>query len=328
MDSPIEAPPPRWFFGDTHQRSLAWRYWVWETLNGLGHVAIHHTVRKLPIDTVSAIGEFAGRRISRHVMPDADRQAQENWARLRPDDAGRAASVAEYAFAQTGRLHWEFPLLERIRRDGRIAIHGGENVAAAHATGRPVLVTGFHLSNWEMIGPGLVTMGFPVTAIYQQPPNRFDHRLVVEARNEWGCILLPPGPSGARPAYRTLMEKERLLLIYIDECIDGYVYAPFFGRPLKLEGNITRAARLAAMTDAIVIPAYVTRDDGAHFHATYMPPVEMARSADRDADLAVNVARINDTIEPVIRAHLEQWFWLFDLRLEGSGRAAIGSPAG
>lgn len=312
MDRPIDAPPLRWLLGNREQRSLARRYWVWETLQGFGHLALHYSTRALPIDTCSALGEWVGRKLSRAAMPEADRRAHENWARLRPTEADRAEAITDYAFGQTGRLHWEFAILDQLIENKRITVEGNEHLVAAQAAGRPVLIAGLHLSNWEVIGPALAQSGHKVTAIYQQPPNRFDHHIVVTSRQRWGCELVPPNAAGARPAYRTLTDRKRVLVIYVDECIDEYVYAPFFGRPLRLDGNMTRAARLAAMADAVLIPCYVLRREGAYFHTVFMPPIDLVRSADREADLAENVARINATVEPVIRKHLDQWFWLFD----------------
>jgi KDO2-lipid IV(A) lauroyltransferase len=316
MLRPLDAPPLRAFWGGAKERGLARRYWIDETVHGVGRLALHHGMRALPMDAASAVGDFVGRRLARPAMPEEARRARDNWRRLRPQDADRAEAAAAFAFGQTGRVHWEFAALDRLQRRNRIRIDGGEHIATARAAGRPVLVIGLHLSNWEVIGPALTQLGHPVTAIYQPPPNRFDHRVVVAARRRWGCELLPPNASGARAAYRTLLERQRVLVIYVDECIDEHVYAPFFGRPLKPEGNIARAARLAAMTGAVLIPCYVLRDGGADFQVTFLPPLDLAHDGKRDP--AADVARINDVIEPVVRRHLDQWFWLFDLRLDGA----------
>ncbi len=315
MDRPIDAPPLNWFFGDDKQRALAKRYWVSETATGLGHLAIYNLMRMLPIDFVSNLGEKAG-HLARASFPASDRRVQENWARLRPEEAERAEAVTEYAFGQTGRVHWEFATLSRLTRQRRIDIVGGEHMAAANASGRPVIVAGLHLANWEVGVPMNAQAGRQTTIIHQPPPNRFDHRIAVRVRRSIGAELLSPGPAGARQALRVLHERKRVLAILIDECIDGLVYAPFFGRPPRFDGNIARAARLAVMADAVLIPAYAVRTGGLHFRAHYLPPVDLVRVGKSDAALKENVLRLNAIIEPVVRAHLEQWFWLFDLRLK------------
>jgi lauroyl/myristoyl acyltransferase len=46
------------------------------------------------------------------------------------------------------------------------------------------------------------------------------------------------------------------------------------------------------------------------------PPIKTIRTDDRDADLAANVAAIDRTIEPIIKAHLDQWFYALDFEFD------------
>ena len=50
----------------------------------------------------------------------------------------------------------EFSVLDRLWREGRIAVEGGEHLLAARAAGKPVIVMGLHVNNWEVIGPALM----------------------------------------------------------------------------------------------------------------------------------------------------------------------------
>ncbi len=75
-------------------------------------------------------------------------------------------------------------------------------------------------------------------------------------------------------------------------------------------------ARLAAQTGAEIIPAYCVRlDDSAHFRVHFLPPVQLAREG-APGELMNNVAAINAIIEPIIRAHLDQWFYALDFEFE------------
>jgi len=328
MANPIDAPPLRWFLNGASRRRVAWQYWGRDVFWGLLYTLVHQALRLTSIDRCSAIGDVLGGLARRHVGFEIgelrryrghEAQARKNWARLRPrDNAPNAVEAAmDAAFRNTTRSQCEFAVLERLWPEGRIAVAGAEHVAAARAAKRPTLIAGLHLGNWETIAPALIGLGHSVTAIYQQPPNRFDHRMVVAARRRYGVTLLPPGRSGARMAYRALAQAQDVLLLYIDEFVNDHVYAPLFGRPIEPAGNIANAARLAAMTDAVVVPAYCIRLKGAHFRVTFMPPVELERSGDRGRGMAENIARLNAAIEPVVLAHLEQWLWLFDLRIDG-----------
>ena len=69
------------------------------------------------------------------------------------------------------------------------------------------------------------------------------------------------------------------------------------------------------MSDAVVMPGLCPASGGRkRFKMTYLPPVEFIKTGDAEADLAANVARLDALIEPIVRAHLEQWYMLFDFR--------------
>ena len=72
--------------------------------------------------------------------------------------------------------------------------------------------------------------------------------------------------------------------------------------------------RLAAMTGAVVIPVYGERlGDAARFKTWFLPEVEMMGTGDTAADFRANLARLNGVVEPIVRAHLDQWFYVLEL---------------
>lgn len=99
----------------------------------------------------------------------------------------------------------------------------------------------------------------------------------------------------------------------MDELIRGRVQAPAFGRPLRDEGNIAYVARLAALTGAYVMPVHSRRlGERAHFELVFLPEIPIPQ----DADVMDNIAAINAVIEPVVAAHLDQWFYALDFRFD------------
>ena len=89
-----------------------------------------------------------------------------------------------------------------------------------------------------------------------------------------------------------------------------------FWRALGLDSNICYAARLAAMTDAALVPAYCMRvNDSAWFKVEFLQPVSLVSTGDRKADLFENVRRLDAVITPIVRAHPDQWYFALDLEL-------------
>jgi KDO2-lipid IV(A) lauroyltransferase len=211
----------------------------------------------------------------------------------------------------------EFSVLHRLWDAGRITVEGVEHLDNARSAKKPILVACLHLGNWEVIPLTGIALGHCGSGIYMPPQNRFDRKIAVRAMQRYGAVLFTPGPGAMRAAIKALTERAGPFVIFIDEYVRGHVFAPAFGRPLKPEGNIAYVARLARMTGAEIIPAYSERlNDSAYFKVTFLPPVNIARGSNRDADLMENVVRINSVIEPIVMANLDQWYYLLDINLD------------
>jgi len=297
-------------------------YWVRDPALGLLNNTIHHALRLVSIDACSGFGAFIS-PFSAKRYPESDARARRNWRRLRPEAAEPASEDAAMhrLWRSVSRTMCEFSVLHRLWDAGRIAVDGVEQLEAVRDAGKPMIIAALHLGNWETIPATGIALGYPGSGFYWPLENRFDTRIAVKARERYGAVLFPASPQAIRPAMRAavaaLTENRGPFVIFIDECIDDHVFAPAFGRPLKAEGNIANVAWLAWTTGAEVLPTYCVRlGDSAQFKITILPPVALARGGDRRADLMANIARINQVIEPVIRAHLDQWYYTLDLELD------------
>jgi lauroyl/myristoyl acyltransferase len=304
-------------------RLRAWRrYWIRDPLLGGLNLALHYGCRVLPTEWCSAIGGKLGILNGRYRYHTVRGRAERLYLGLAGEGAspGEAEQAVMRAFDNAGRSMLEFSALDRLWDEGRIEVAGREHLLSARAAGRPVIVMGLHLGNWETIGPTIVELGFRgAKGFYQPPRSRFDHRIAVTARERYGAIMLPNGVTGARGAHRHLVEERGVFLIYADEERNGRVSAPLFGRPLPRFANILNIIRLAWASGAAVIPAYAERLPGARFRVTYLPPVELAPDGANGPDitaaaLSENVERIDRLITPIVRAHLDQWYMLLEER--------------
>lgn len=321
------APPPYWLLLDAERRARAWRYWGVDTAVGLYNSALHYLMRALPIDACSDLGAFLA-FYSPFVYRASDTRARKAWARLRPADSDPAAvdAAMRRLWRCVGRTMAEFSVLHRLWRAGRIAVTGIEHLEAARAAGRPLLVAALHLGNWETVLVAGINRGFRGSGIYLPLENRFDLRLARAARDRYRGGQVAAGPGALRAALRLLRTGREPFVIFVDELARGRVQAPAFGRRLRRDSNIAYAARLAAMTDAALIPAYCVRlGEAARFEIRILPPVAMIAAGDRETALAANLERINAVIEPVVRAHLDQWYFLLDLEFEDESRPSLSA---
>jgi KDO2-lipid IV(A) lauroyltransferase len=184
---------------------------------------------------------------------------------------------------------------------------------AARAAGRPVVLAGLHLANWETLGATVAALGYPIASTYEPPENRFDHRIANRVRARYGMRMIFPDRAGGREAYRAIVRDREIFIFYVDEIFRGRVSAPEFGRGAKVTGNIGNAVRLARLTDADIIVAYCTRrGDQPRFTVTFTPPLKQVRTADEQVDLAANVAALDRAIAPIVKEHLDQWYYGLD----------------
>ena len=115
-----------------------------------------------------------------------------------------------------------------------------------------------------------------------------------------------PGAGGAKKLIEALSRGEHLGML-VDQKLNEGIAVPFFGRDAMTAPAL---AQLALRFGCPVVPARVERLDGAHFRLTVYPPLTLATSGDRQADIAAAMGQINALIEEWIRARPEQWLWL------------------
>lgn len=313
-----EAPPWRWLIGNAQQRRSAFTYWIRDTVVGLMELALYRLFRACPIDLCSWFGG-AIVHVTRLKYRESEQRARKAWIALRPQEADQASvdKAIDRLWNCVSRTMAEFAVIDRFWAKGRITVEGHEHLARARAERRPILIAGLHLGNWEVVVAAGYAYGYVGSSIYVPPENRFEHRIAVEVRARFGAKSIAPGPSSGRDVLRALQDWGGPFVIFVDEFARDRVQAPAFGRPLRADNNIGYIVRIAAMCDAVVIPTYCVRvGKGARFKVTALPPLDMVRSGDRKADIIENIARLDAIIDPIIRAHLDQWYCVLDFDFE------------
>ncbi|AYD00468.1 lipid A biosynthesis lauroyl acyltransferase [Neorhizobium sp. NCHU2750] len=290
------------------------QYWLRDMASDAGQMLLFGLFHLLPAKAVSDIGAFLGRHLIPRAHKGALKRARASLVALRPDadDATIDRWLVEYMESQ-GRQQAEYSVVQRLaRRHGAIR-HVGTGDILARSAGRPVIFVGIHTSNWEIMDQCLVDLGLDVTLNYDPPGSRSHHFIVRHIRRRGGLKLFSPGRAAVRPALR-LLEQNGNVLIFCDEAFEGRMRAPFLGKPPHLKGNYALVARLARKTGALIWPVYMIRERGTQFTLNALEPFVLDGEADSEAQLLADVTRINAVVEPVIKAHPAQWYFL-DSRL-------------
>jgi Kdo2-lipid IVA lauroyltransferase/acyltransferase len=292
------------------------RNWITDPLDGIWKTALHHSMRVLPIPVCSSLGAWLGRLLGPTVHRSADERARRNYLHLRPDTSPeQLARIMRQMWSNVGRSMAELSVIERLWKSGRIEVTGSEHVRGPQLAGRPVVVACLHLANWELTGIGLVNIGYEGCSVFQPYGRRADVRLAAAARRRLTTRnpVYPPGVASARAIYRTLVRDRLGVHLHIDEPFKGRIETPSFGRARPVRGNIANAVRLALAADAVLVPAYAERlGDRARFRLIYEPAFPLQRSGNRDADIRVNVERLDAHVSHIVGPRLAQWLMLHE----------------
>jgi KDO2-lipid IV(A) lauroyltransferase len=297
-----------------------WHHFTKVVIPGNLLVLSHHALGMLPIDWASALGAFLGRRFAAQNAV-RDGRVRHNLAVLRPDisDAAELEATVRDFWSNAGRSMAEFAVLRRLWRSDRTSVVGIEHLENARAGGRPRICLFLHLGNWELVGPKLLSLGETSSQIVQPLANPYRNRIAESIRAVFEGQLIRPGPNAGHQMMRALKEHGALSLA-ADEYIAGELLAPSFGGPLRLDGNLGRAVRLAKLTNALICPFYCRRLEGATFALHCLPPVELDFTLRGDDYLRTAVKTLDAIITQTIVANLDQWLMLDNFKVPDEAR--------
>jgi Kdo2-lipid IVA lauroyltransferase/acyltransferase len=269
--------------------------------------AFFAAMRVLPLDLASACGGVLGRRIGPWLK--VSRRARDNLAAALPEltTAQRQAALRGM-WDNLGRVAAEYPHLRNIRvfdPGGQVETRGLDHLEAAVAAGRPAIIFGGHLGNWEIAALAAGQYGIDVAQVYRAANNALVDHMVAGFRGT-GSEFIPKGAVASRLALAALRRGAHLTLL-VDQKLNDGIPVPFFGRPAMTPPAL---ALLALHFDCTVLPARVERLRGARFRLTIEPPLSLPRSGNRAADVAALMTAVNATLEGWIRERPEQWFWV------------------
>lgn len=284
-----------------------------EALIGLSNRTLRPLARAVGVDIASAVGARTGVLVAILVrgfpFHRADARARATWRRLRPDQADSAQTAAAMTrmWRGMGRTLTEYFLIDRLF--DRVEVDGEAHLAAARATGAPVLVAPLHTANWELLMAMLPRLGLKAAGPHQPPRSAQDYALISKARAAAKTLTFPAWPSGLDMLQAQLVTGDRAAWFFVDDLLRGRVNAPRLGRTGRLAGNLRIAARLGVTTGAAIVPAYMLRTAGAHFRLTFLAPFQMTAIETRGATFEADLERLNAIYDGLVVDHFDQWFW-------------------
>lgn len=298
------------FLSGGMERKRFLRYWIHDTIWDALHLLGHFSIKLLPMDVASALGARLGRFAIPRFHKVAVIRARDTIRQLRPDlSEAEQKTLLEENQRYQGRILTEFSVVNRIANDPDRIRHHGLDIIDRSVRSGPTIIVGLHLGNWE-IGPIILQqINVSPHTFYVPPTGRAKAWIAERVRTRAGVRLLPLGFQGVRPAI-AILRQGGVINTFCDEGFGGAIRGPFFGRSPHMEGNTALIIRLARMTGATICPWYNIRTNGFRFEARALPPIRLPPETKPGERMVEDMQLLNAAIEPIVLAHLDQWYFL------------------
>jgi len=243
---------------------------------------------------------------ARIIAPYAryDRRIRDNLARVWPELPAREVTRLVRAVpANAGRTLIEvYSGAEFVDRAAAAPIRGAGLAAlqSARAHGQGAILLSGHFGNYDVARAVLGRRGMPVGALYQPWSNR---RFDVHYRKIIGAIsgpIFPRGRQGLAEMIRHLRAGGFVGILH-DQRMEHGAPLRFFGHTAL---TALSAAEMALRHDLLLVPVYgVRQPDGIGFDLVIEAPIPHTTPE-------AMMQAANDSLEAMVRAHPEQWFWV------------------
>jgi KDO2-lipid IV(A) lauroyltransferase len=250
--------------------------------------------------------EGMGWLVSHVLAPLAgfDKRVRENLKRTMPElSEAEIKRLCRAVPNNSGRTIIEFYSGDEFVQRAQDAPITGPGYAAfqqARAKGRAVIIVTGHFGNYEAGRASLKKNGHTFGALYRKMANPYFNAHYVRNMAALGTPLFEQGRRGMMELVRHL-KGGNIVAILTDMHVQGGANLTFFGQP-AVTSLVT--AELALKYDAMLIPVYAIRQpNGLDFEISMQSPI-----AHTDAETMTQA--VNDNLEMMVRAHMDQWFWI------------------
>ena len=157
-----------------------------------------------------------------------------------------------------------------------------------------------HFGNYDAPRAALSHQGFPLAALYREMKNRKFNDHYVQAITNIADPVFPATRKGLAGFIGHLKQGNSIGILIDIYAADG-AKVSFFGQTAP---TAISAAEWALKYNAQVIPIYgVRQKDGLSFEIVLDTPIPLT-------DPETMTQALNDSLEQIVRAHMDQWFWI------------------
>jgi len=181
-----------------------------------------------------------------------------------------------------------------------------DEVMARHP-GRGLLILSAHFGNFELLAAGHAMHGFQINLVHHTQRFLAGDALITFIRERAGVEIIRKH-AAARAVLKALRRNETVGIPFDQNAKRSEaIFVPFFNEPAATTSGL---ARLAAISGAPVVPAFIVREPDMRSHRIEIQDeVPVQRSGDATADIEENTQRFVKVVEDMVRRYPEQFLW-------------------
>ncbi len=281
-----------------------------------GHAAVLllRLLRRVDPDRLADFCAALLRRIGPHLAYHRDGRL--NLRAAFPEKpAAEIEHILDRVWDNLGRVGAEFAHLDALADfdadhagRGRIIVPpaSAERLARLRDDGKPALLFGAHLANWELPALAAVRFGLEGAVVYQRPHLAALGEEIFRIRKATMGALIPAGADAPLRIADALKRGVHVGML-ADQHFTMGIDVEFFGRRCKANPTL---ARLARRFDCPIHGTRAIRLPDHRFRLELTEALSVPRDAEGKIDVAKTMQMVTTIIEGWVREHPEQWLWL------------------
>ena len=205
-----------------------------------------------------------------------------------------------------GMTFIEYIHLDKLKKNGKIKIHGEQNLTNIIKNNKPVIFISGHFANFELMSMTISKKQIPLATIYRPLNNLFLNPLMEYLRKKFICKnQIKKGINGVREAIEYI-KKNFSIALMVDQRLGESERYPFFNKPAH---TTTLPAQLALRFNCDIIPIHLERKQDNTFNMKIFDPIKINNFKNQDQNKKEITIKINQSIEKMILKNPKQWIW-------------------
>ncbi len=191
----------------------------------------------------------------------------------------------------------------------KVEMEGRENLEAALARKRGVILVSAHFGNFPLLLGALSVNGYKAGGIMKPMHDARMERIFLKKRDKFGVktIYSQPRDACVNSTISALRNNE-IIFIPIDQNFGtGGVFVDFFG---KKAATATGPIVFAQRTKAALIPCFIIRQPDDRHKIVFEREITLEGAADTSGVIQANIQKLTNIIEAYIRKYPAEWGWI------------------